>query len=177
MLNRDKAVLVVIDMQGNLAKAMDDRLFLYENNRKMIQGARILGIPVIITEQVNIGNTIPEIAELLDGVTPITKESFSCWKNKEFVQSVKALKRGQVIVTGIECHVCVYQTVADMIAAGYAIHLVADAVSSRTAKNREIGIQKMVALGALPTSAEMALFELLQTAAHEKARTIFKLLK
>ncbi len=166
----DKSILVAIDIQGNLYRAMDDREFLLENGRKLLTGARLLGVPVILTEQVNIGGTIPEIRDLLPDVTPVVNHA-------PFAAAMKAAGREQVILLGIEAHVCVYQTCLDLLEAGFEVHLAADAVSSRTAANREIGIGRMTAEGAILASTEMILFELLETAAHPKAREIFKLVK
>jgi hypothetical protein len=173
----DNSILVAIDIQGNLYRAMDDREFLLESSRKLITGARTLGIPALLTEQVNIGGTIPEIRELLPDVTPVVKETFSCWRHEPFTAALKAAGRQQVILLGIEAHVCVYQTCLDLLEAGFEVHLAADAVSSRTAANREIGIGRMTAEGAILASTEMILFELLGTASHPRARELFRLIK
>jgi nicotinamidase-related amidase len=177
MLTRENTVLIVVDIQGNLARVMDDQTFLIENNRKLIRGMHVLGIPILITEQNPLGATIPEIADLLPGVQAITKDAFSCCAEEKFMSAVRALNRRQILMTGIEAHVCVYQTAMDLLALGYEVHLAADAVSSRTARDREIGIRKLIAAGAVLTSAEMALFELLKTAADPKAKDIFRIIK
>jgi len=179
MLIADNTVLVIIDIQGNLYQSMDDKLFLLENNRKMIQGIPLFGIPIIVTEQIpeKLGPTIPEISDLLAGVKPISKECFSCWKNQNFMKEVMAQNRKEILVTGIEAHVCVYQTVMDLLKVGYKVHVAADAVSSRTAQNREIGIARMRDAGAAIKSTEMVLFELLQTAASDKFKDVFKIVK
>ncbi|NPU83260.1 MAG: hydrolase [Syntrophaceae bacterium] len=177
MLKIDRAVLVAIDIQGNLYRAMDDREFLLQNCRKLLLGARALGIPVILTEQVKIGETVPEIRELLPDLDPIVKETFSCWHHEPFAAALMATGRKQVILLGIEAHVCVYQTCMDLLEAGFEVYLASDAVSSRTTANREIGIGRMTAEGAILASTEMMLFELLGTAAHPKAKELFKLIK
>jgi nicotinamidase-related amidase len=177
MLNRESTVLIVVDMQVNLARAMDDRTFLVENHQKLLKGALVLGVPVIVTEQIPLGPTIPEIAELLPSLAAITKQSFSCCAEDRFMNAVRAVNRRHILITGIEAHVCVYQTAMDLMAMGYEVHLTADAVSSRTARNREIGIQRMKAGGAVLTGVEMALFELLKTAADPKAKELFKIIK
>jgi nicotinamidase-related amidase len=177
MLSRENTILIVVDIQGNLVRVMDDQAFLIENNQKLIKGMHVLGIPVLVTEQNPLGPTIPEIADLLPGVQAITKDSFSCCVEEKFISAVRATKRKQILMTGIEAHVCVYQTAIDMLAMGYEVHLAADAVSSRTARNREIGIRKMTDSGAILTSAEMALFELLKTASDPKAKDLFKIIK
>ena len=177
MLKIDRAILVAIDIQGNLYRAMDDREFLLQNCRRLILGARTLGIPVVLTEQVKIGETIPELRELLPDVAPIVKETFSCWRHEPFAAALRAAGREQLILLGIEAHVCVYQTCLDLLEAGFDVCLAAVAVSSRTSANREIGIGRMPAEGAILASTEMILFELLETAAHPKAKELFKLIK
>jgi len=179
MLSRAAAVLVMIDIQGNLAQAMFDKDNLFANNIKLIKGFKTLGLPMIITEQTpeKLGKTITPVAAELEDIKPIAKESFSCWPNAEFREQLEALSRRQVILTGIESHVCVYQTALDLLANGYSVHAVADAVSSRTAENRRIGINAMKSAGAQIVSTEMVLFEFLRSAADPKAKEIFKIVK
>jgi len=177
MLTRENTLLIVVDIQGNLARVMDEQAFLIENNLKLIRGMHVLGIPILITEQNPLGATIPEIADLLPGVHAIAKDSFSCCAEEKFISAVKAINRKQILITGIEAHVCVYQTAMDLLAMGYEVQVAADAVSSRTARNREIGIRKLTDSGAVLTSVEMALFELLKTAADPKAKDLFKIIK
>ena len=177
MLDREKTALIVIDIQGNLAQAMSEKELLFENVEKIIRGVQVFGIPVLVTEQVKLGPTIPALARYLEGVKPIVKDSFSCCGDERFMKELTTLNRKQILITGIEAHVCVYQTAMDLIKRGYEIYLVADAVSSRTIRNREIGIQKLKDSGAVLTSAEMALFELLKTAGDPKFKEIFKIVK
>jgi len=179
MLSRTAAVLVMIDFQGNLARAMVDKENLFANNVNLIRGFRAFGLPMMITEQTpdKLGSTIGQISEELGGLKPIAKETFSCWANPSFRDQLESLTRRHVVLTGIECHICVYQTALDLIQNGYSVHLVADAVSSRTPENREVGIQAIKRAGAQVTSTEMVLFELLRTAADPKAREIFKIVK
>jgi len=177
MLNREDAILAVIDIQGNLYLAMDEKEFLLANTAKLIKGINILEIPIILTEQVKIGPTIPELADLMPAVKPIIKNSFSCCGDAQFMAALTAARKRQVLVCGIEAHVCAYQTSMDLMERGYEVYLVADAVSSRTARNREIGIEKLLASGAILTSAEMALFELLKTATDPKAKDLFRIIK
>jgi len=177
MLTREGTMLVVIDIQGNLYRAMDDKAFLLANNQKLIRGAVTFDIPVLLTEQNNIGPTIPEIGELLPNVTPITKDSFSCLGEAGFVEALKAGTPRRIIVSGIEAHVCVYQTALDLMRLGYEVYLAADAVSSRTAQNREIAVRRLTNTGAVLMSTEMILFELLKTARDPVAREIFRMVK
>jgi nicotinamidase-related amidase len=179
MLSRTAAVLVIIDIQGNLAQTMYDKENLFANAVKLIKGFNVFNLPIIFTEQIpqKLGQTIPQISAELEGIKPIAKETFSCWADVHFREQLEALSRRHVVLLGIESHVCVYQTASDLISNGYNIHLVADAVSSRTKENREIGLAAMKSAGAHLTSTEMVLFELLRTAADPKAKDIFKIVK
>ncbi len=179
MLSRTAAVLILIDFQGKLAQAMYDKENLFANNVKLIQGFQALNLPIMVTEQIpeKLGATIPQLAQEIEGIRPIAKETFSCWANESFHDQLESLTRRHVVLTGIECHICVYQTALDLMRSGYTVHLVADAVSSRTPENREVGISAIKSAGAQITSTEMVLFELLRTAADPKAREIFKIVK
>jgi nicotinamidase-related amidase len=179
MLSRTNAVLIIIDIQGNLAQAMYDKENLFANNVKMIQGFKAFNLPIIVTEQIpqKLGKTLPVISQELDGIEPIAKETFSCWDDRNFTKQLKGLSRRHIVLAGIECHVCVYQTALDLISNGYNVHLVTDAVSSRTPENRQVGIDAMKSAGAHITSTEMVLFELLRTAADPKFKEIIKIIK
>jgi nicotinamidase-related amidase len=179
MITRADAVLVIIDIQGNLAQAMFDKENLFVNTVKLIKGFKVLNLPIIVTEQIpqKLGPTLPQVAAELGSFNPIAKESFSCWDEKNFKKALEAAGRRHVVLIGIECHVCVYQTALDLISNGYTVHLVVDAVSSRTPENRQIGIDAMKSAGAHITSMEMVLFELLRTAADLNAKEFFKIVK
>ncbi|NLN37998.1 MAG: hydrolase [Smithella sp.] len=179
MLNRDDAVLVMIDFQGALAQAMHNKENLFACNVKLIHGCKALGLPILVTEQVpeKLGPTIDQLASALGDFTPVAKETFSCFAHQEFRARLEEFGRRQIVLTGIECHICVYQTALDLLQSGYGVHLVADAVSSRTPENRDIGIRAVKSAGARITSTEMVLFELLATAADPQAREIFKIVK
>lgn len=179
MLAVQKCVLVLIDVQEKLAAAMHQREALLENTVKLTKGAGILGIPILWTEQnpKGLGQTLPEVAELLGQTRPVTKLSFSCCGEKSFLDALNELERSQAIVAGIECHVCVYQTVADLVQMGYEVLVVADAVSSRTFENKAIGLERCKQSGASITSVETALFELLQRAEGDKFKQMLKVVK
>ena len=179
MLSREPAVLIVIDIQGNLFEAMQSKEELLANAIKLAKGAKIYNLPIIITEQIpeKLGQTLPLLAQELAGSATISKESFSCWGNNHFKEKIESFGRKEVIILGIECHVCVYQTARDLISNGYDVHVVADAVSSRTKKNSDIGIEAMKNFGAHITSTEMVLFELLRSADDAKFKEIYKLVK
>ena len=179
LLSVEDAVLMVIDMQGNLYESMQDKQFLQENVRKLIRGMQVFGIPVIVTEQIpeKLGPTIDPVTSLLPDVRRIPKSDFSCCGDEKIMKALKSVKRRQVLLCGIEAHVCVYQTAVDLLEFGYEVHLVADAVSSRTAMNRQIGIDKMRDQGAHLASTEMVLFELIRSAEDPKFREIFTIVK
>ena len=179
MFTIEKSLLLVIDVQGKLARLMFDKEQLFRNIQALIQMARFLEIPILYTEQVpeKIGPTIPEIANYLHNLPPIRKASFSCCQEEEFLKKLEFYKRPQIIVCGMETHVCVYQTAADLLEHKYEVQVVADAVSSRTKENKQLALEQLKGLGAALTSAEMIGCELLRTSQHEKFKEILSLIK
>ena len=178
MLELKNTLLAVVDIQVKLARAIHQREDLIQSARKLINGILALEAPVIFTEQSpdGLGPTVPEVAELLRG-EPIKKISFSCCGEGAFNEAVGRVGRKQILLAGMETHVCVYQTAFDLLAAGYEVHVISDAVSSRTAANRAIGLAKMKNAGAHITSVETALFELLKVAEGPKFKEILKIVK
>ena len=179
MLESNNTVLIVIDVQDKLSRVMHEKQSLFENLQKLIKGAQILGIPIILTEQNpdGLGLTVPEVAHLFPNIQPIPKLSFSCCGDERFMEELKARNRRQVLVAGIEAHVCVYQTAIDLLSLGYEVQVVTDTVSSRTVENKEIGLEKMKSEGAGLTSTETALFELLKVAEGAKFKEILRIVK
>ncbi len=180
MLTIDNTTLLVIDVQGRLARIMDQSETLFANLERMIKGAQILGLPSIWTEQVPkmLGSTLPEFSELLiESSPPISKSSFSCCGEPTFNDALTATNSKQILMTGIESHVCVNQTTLDLLEQGYEVQLVTDAVSSRTAENKATALARMKTAGATLTSTEMALFELLRVAEGDRFRAISRLVK
>ena len=179
MLEVGSCALVVIDIQGKLSQLMYRKEALFENAQKLIKGAQILEVPIIVTEQYpkGLGPTIPEIAALFPNFKPLPKVAFSCCGDEGFQQELLAVNRRQILICGIETHVCVYQTTVDLLASGYEVEVVADVVSSRTAENREIGLQRIRDEGAGITSVEMALFELMKAAEGPKFKEVSKIVK
>jgi len=161
---------------------------LVANLIKLIKGVKLLDIPIIWLEQNpdKMGQTIPEIRELLADQDPIAKMSFSCCGVEAFEDALVASgRRKQILIAGIETHVCVYQTAAELIRDGFSAEVVVDAVSSRTATDKELGIRKIQACGARSsgsgqghiTTVETALFELMRTAEHPAFRDMLKVVK
>ena len=179
MLDRRHTILVVVDVQGKLAQLMHAKQALFENLKSVIRGIRALEIPILWVEQnpTGLGPTVPEIAEVLEGLEPIAKVSFSCWQNEAFARALGDAGRRQVLIAGIEAHICVYQSAMDLTAAGYEVEIVADAVSSRKPENKVLALQKLRDAGVKITSVEMALFELLEIAEGETFKNILRIVK
>ncbi len=179
MLDIQNCCLVVVDVQGKLARLMYDRQVLYKNVQILIEAAKILNVPILWCQQCPdaLGPTIPEIARLLTDSEPIDKSAFSCCGAEQFNIKLNDLKLQQVLLCGIETHVCIYQTAVDLLAKGFSVDVVADAVSSRTPENKQIAISRMAAEGINITCTETALFELLRTAEHPQFKQIAKLIK
>ena len=179
MLTKENTALVVIDVQGKLATLMHQKETLFANVVRMIKGARALGIPVLWTEQLpdKLGATAPEIAAAFGDMKPFVKSTFSCCGDSSFLTELKKLGRKQILITGIETHVCVYQTVMDLLAAHFEVHLVQDAVSSRIKENYYLGLEKMKDAGASLTSVEMSLFEMLRVAEGDLFKQIIQIVK
>ncbi|MFH1009410.1 MAG: hydrolase [Candidatus Latescibacterota bacterium] len=179
MLKSEDSVLIIADVQGRLAHAMYEKERLFEHLSKLIQGVRVLGVPILWVEQNpdGLGPTIPEVADLLPDLTPIPKFSFSCCGCELFLQAFRALDRRQVLIAGIEAHVCVYQTAMELLEQGLEVQVVSDAVSSRTPENREIGLGRIRDAGGMVTSTEMALFEMLQTVEGPQFKEMLSIVK
>ena len=179
-LDRDSAVLLVIDVQEKLCRAMDSEVLkqLTGNVSTLLEAAKELQIPVLVTEQYTrgLGETLPEIKEKLS-VSAMEKMSFSCCGDEAFMKRLKELGRKQVIVTGMESHVCVLQTVLELLADGYHVHVVNDAVMSRKKKNWKLGLNMVASAGAVVTSTEAALFQLLKVAGTEEFKKLSKLVR
>jgi nicotinamidase-related amidase len=166
---------VVVDVQEAFRPAVLDFEEVVANTRRLVEGARILGVPVTVTEQYpkGLGATVPELAEHLDGIEPIEKVCFSAAQADGF----DAGGRDQALVCGIETHVCVSQTAHDLLERGLEVHVARDAVTSRSEDNREVGLHKMESAGAVVTSVETALFELLGAAGSDEFKQVQRLIK
>jgi nicotinamidase-related amidase len=178
MLENTNTVLVLVDLQVKLAPVMYEQKALIENTVKLIRGINILNIPILWVEHNprGLGKTVPEVAELISG-KPITKLSFSCCDERCFMEALENSKRRQILLAGIESHICIYQTAIDLLRSAYEVEVVVDATSSRTLQNKEIGLQKVKDAGGAWTSVETVLFELLKVAEGAKFREILKIVK
>lgn len=175
-----QAVLVVVDLQDAFRPAIFEFEKIVARTAIMIEAAKLLSLPMLVTEQVpaKLGQTVDEVKRALPAsVTPLGKTAFSACGAAGFVEALKSLNRRQIILCGIESHVCMNQTAHDLLSMGHQVHVVEDCTSSRTPANRQVGLDKMMRGGALPSSCEMALFELMIDARHEQFRAISKLIK
>ena len=179
-LDADKAVLVVIDIQERLVPAMPQKIYARLRNTvaMLVNAAKLLGIPVITTEQYprGIGHTVPELAESCSDKV-VEKVSFGCCGEPDFLAAIKESGRSQVLVTGMEAHVCVYQTVLGLLEDGYHVHLLRDAICSRNKIDFLAGVANAAEAGAVVTTAETALFQLLRESTHDHFKAISKLVK
>ncbi|NTV66251.1 MAG: hydrolase [Chlorobaculum sp.] len=178
MISKD-ALLLVIDIQEKLAPAVFQSDRVIKNTGKLTRACKLLGVPVICTEQYpkGLGGTVDELKELIGEEPPYEKLSFSCCGNNEFIKRLRSLGRNDILVVGMETHVCVYQTCVELLEFGYNVHLVTDAVSSRSEENRSLGIRCIERAGAALTSTEMAIFELLRVAEGDTFKAISKIVK
>jgi len=179
-LDRNNAVLMVIDVQEKLCRAMDEKVLakLTANVSVLQEVAVELGIPVLATEQYvkGLGETLPELKGKLCSPA-LEKMTFSCCGDDNFTAALKKLGRKQIIITGMETHVCVLQTVIELLDAGYVVHLVNDAVMSRKKENWQVGVNAAAAAGAVITSTEAALFQLLKVAGTDEFKKLSKLVR
>ena len=176
------AALLVIDFQERLAPAMPEPVLARARRYTLalIEGAKLLKLPIFLTEQYprGLGQTVPEVrAALPEAVAPISKVSFSCLGAPEVLEALRQAGRRQVIACGMESHVCVYQTVRDLQAAGYQAFVPQDAVASRTEDNLRVGLALMERAGAVVTCAETVLFDLLGCAGTAEFKAISALIK
>lgn len=175
-LDRARTALVVIDVQEAFAKAVERFEAVATATATLVRGAHVLGVPVLVTEQYprGLGETVDTVRDALgDGVARLPKTVFSAARADGF----DLAGRDQALLCGIETHVCVAQTAHDLLDRGVEVHVAADAVASRTDANRELGLRKMADSGAIVTSVEMALFELLGAAGSDEFRAIQRLVK
>jgi nicotinamidase-related amidase len=179
-LDAAETALVIIDMQEAFRTSISDFAETAVRVALMAHAAQLLRVPIVVTEQYpkGLGRTAGEIRAVLpDALEPIEKTAFSSCGADEFVAALEHARARQVLVCGIEAHVCVNQTTHDLLARGYKVHLLTECITARSAHNRQAGLAKMQQSGALPSSIEMSLFELMRDAAHEQFKAVQKLIK
>ena len=176
LLERNDSVLVLVDIQEKLVPVMHNRNVIVENLVKLAKFAGIIKLPVILTEQQNLGPTIDEISEEISNTDPISKMEFNAMKCPQFIQHLEQISCSSVILAGIEAHICISQTCLDMLSR-FNVHVVSDAVSSRSPHNCDIALQRMLHSGAVISSTEMVIYELLEKAGTDEFRETLRLVK
>jgi nicotinamidase-related amidase len=178
-LTRAAAGVVVVDIQERLLPAMSEPQRVVQNSTRLVKGAAVLGLPVFATEQYRkgLGATAPEIGSAIAGFAPMEKMAFSACGVEGFVAALKAKNVSEVLLCGIEAHICIAQTCLDLLDDGFRVFVVADAISSRTAENCRLGIERMRDAGAIIVSTEMALMELLGAAGTSEFKQVQALIK
>lgn len=180
-LTPQDSLLLVVDVQERLFAAMDPehREDMVRNIKVLAAAARRLGFPILVTEQYpkGLGHTLPEIKDALGNVASIEKVSFSCCEAQGFTEQLTAAGKTRIILTGMEAHVCVLLTALGLLEAGYAVHVVADAVCSRSRENWRIALDQIRQAGAIVTSTETVLFQLLGRADTEDFKALQPLVK
>jgi nicotinamidase-related amidase len=174
-LARERTTLVVVDVQEGFRQAIPDFERVAKATATLVEGAEAIGVPMVITEQYpkGLGGTVPEVAERLpEGTEPLEKVVFSASEAEGF----DLAGRDQALLCGVETHVCVNQTAHDLLEAGIDVQVAQDAVGSRTEENKRVGLEKMMRAGAVLTSVETALFELLGRAGTDEFKRIQRLI-
>lgn len=178
-MKREDTVLVMVDFQERLMPAMRNEDKVVAQAAMLATGCKEFDIPILVTQQYTkgMGATVAPVAEALGDFEHIEKKEFSCMLNEDFRKALEATGKKTVIVCGCETHVCVQQTVLDLLAEGYNVYVAGDCVSSRKKYTRDTAIARMAGAGAIITNAETALFELLGSAADPHFKAISKLVK
>jgi nicotinamidase-related amidase len=176
---KEHTALLVIDVQDRLMPVIHEKEKIFENVNKLIRGAEVLDLEIIITEQYpkGLGHTCAEIQLPAENPVIIEKVCFSTMLSEPVNEQLKLTNVKTLIICGVESHICVLKTTLDALAQGYQVHVVADAVSSRTAENKQLALERMRQAGAFITSVEMILFMLMDKAGTDEFKAISKLIK
>ena len=181
LLSATDTVLVVVDVQERLVPAVSDRDQIVWNTRRLIDGAKLFDVPVIVTEQYpkGLGPTMPELIVALPENTPVMeKKSFSACRVPEFLEELRRRESVcKVLLAGMETHVCILQTALDLLSLGYEVHLVVDAVGSRFAGDRRIALRRLESSGVLLTTTESVLFQWCRTADAPQFKAVSNLVR
>lgn len=179
MLNQENTGLIVVDIQGKLARLVDNSEMMIANCEKLIQGAKLLGLPIIWLEQnpEKLGPTVEELGEHLTGNEPISKYTFNACAEANFIKAIEQSGKQSWLVCGIEAHICVYQTSSQLKKLGYDVHLVTDCITSRDPVNKALAIEKMSSSGIEITGLEMCLYELVKDCRAKEFKGILNLIR
>jgi len=176
-INSGDTVLLIVDIQEKLAAVVQDRDALTANTVNLVETAKLHGMPIVVTEQYpkGIGHTVDELRGVLNGIDVYQKITFSACAIDNFYEKLQ--KRPKILLCGLETHVCVLQSAVDLLNSGYVVHVVSDCVSSRKGYNKDIGLSFMHDAGAVITTAETAIFQILKQAATDNFKAISKRIK
>jgi nicotinamidase-related amidase len=179
ILRGAQSLLVVVDCQERLVPAMADAGLLIRRAGILLEGARLLEVPTLLTEQYpqGLGATVPELAARAHGAPRLAKTAFGGGGDPAFRAAVHASDRTQVVLAGIEAHICVAQTALDLLAMGYAVHVATDAVASRRGADREMALLRLAGAGAVPTTVESVLFEWMGSSEHPAFKAVSGLIR
>ena len=179
LLDENEVVLVIVDIQERLAAVMSDKQRVIDNCLHLIEVSKLLNIPVLLNEQYpkGLGPTVNDIKEALHPYDPLEKITFSCCREGSFLKALEDSGRKKVMLAGMETHVCVLQTVTDLLKEGYPVHVVKDATCSRTLENFNAGSEFMRDAGAVINCTETVLFQLLEKAGTDEFKAISKRIK
>ncbi len=178
-IRAEEALLLVIDIQEKLFPLIHEKETVMENTVKLIRAAKAMKIPVLLTEQYprGLGRTMPEIMSELEGIKPIEKRSFSCFGSDEFRDAVTESAARYLVITGIETHICINQTAFDAQDMGYTPVVIEDATGTRRPGDHETAIRKLSDNGILVESAEMTIYEALESAENRAFKEVLKIIK
>jgi nicotinamidase-related amidase len=180
LLNKENSVLVIFEMQERLFPAVLSHKEVLQNIINLARSCKVLGVPIILTEQYpkGLGPTIPDLKDALDeGVVPLEKLSFSAFGSESFRDRLKELNAKTLILSGLECHICITQTALAGLSEGFDIHVVSDATSSRTKENYQAGLARIRQAGAVITTTEMVLYEMMKVAKTPEFDEVLKVLR
>lgn len=179
LMRADAAVLVVVDIQSRLAAAVEDAAAVIGRTRILLDAAREVNVPVLVSEQYpqGLGGTDPRLGALPATATVVPKLTFSCCRDADFQGQLERLRRGQIVLCGMETHVCVLQTALDMRERGYDVFVVEDAVGSRRQSSKQLGLARMRDRGIDVVDSEMVVFEWAERAGTDQFRALSRLVK
>lgn len=179
MLSPEDSVLVFIDVQGRLAESVYDRDAVHDRLELLLRASNILEVPVIATEQTpeKLGPTLPRFSNLMGDAPIISKNTFCCSFAPAFTDTLRRMHRMQIVLAGLETHICISQTAQFLLTRGYQVFLACDAVSSRSKTDRDVAIQRLCQCGqVIPATVEMVLFEWMRESTHPHFREVVKLI-
>jgi len=176
LIKREDSVLVVVDVQERLVPVISNHNKMIENIIRLIRFAKIISMPVVLIEQEKLGATIKEIKTELHGLGPIKKIEFNACKCSRFMKKINELSRSNIIIVGIETHICIAQTALELLLR-FNVHVVADATSSRSVENKDIALERLSQSGVVVSSTEMVIYELLERAGTSEFKKALDLIK